>query len=92
MHIKICEPLDIYVRRVQTPGNIFDNLPALAAPKAADLLDELDRYLVTDPEQTEDALAWWNERRHSFPALSRMALNYLTIPSLYCFPRITIAD
>jgi hypothetical protein len=65
---------------MQTIGNIFDNLPSLTAPKPAELLDELDRYLSTDPEHTENVFAWWTEHRPAFPRLSRMALDYLSIP------------
>jgi hypothetical protein len=60
--------------------NIFDRLPAICAPKATDLRDELDRYLSTDPEHTDNVLLWWTERKHSYPCLSRMALDYLSIP------------
>jgi len=59
--------------------NIFDNLPDLA-PALSDLLDELDRYLATDVEDVRDALMWWYERRATFPRLSRMARDYLSIP------------
>jgi hypothetical protein len=65
------------------PFNIFYNLPSLAPPKASDLRDELDRYLSTDPEDIENVLAWWHERRSSYPQLSRMALDYLTIPGKF---------
>jgi hypothetical protein len=60
-------------------SNIFDNLPDLA-PALSDLLDELDRYLATDVEDVRDALMWWYERRATFPRLSRMARDYLSIP------------
>src|SRR6266487_279862 len=63
--------------------NIFDNLPALAAPNATDLRNELQRYLSMDVEHVEDVLAWWYERRASFPRLSRMARNYLSIPGRF---------
>ena len=59
--------------------NIFDNLPDLA-PALSDLLDELDCYLATDVEDVRDALMWWYERRATFPRLSRMARDYLSIP------------
>jgi hypothetical protein len=59
--------------------NMFDNLPALAAPRLADLRDELARYLSTDPKQVKDVLQWWTERKATFPCLSRMALDYLSI-------------
>ncbi|GLB44048.1 hypothetical protein LshimejAT787_1502320 [Lyophyllum shimeji] len=62
-------------------GNIFDNLDALAPPAQADLRDELDRYLSTDVEKTDDVILWWVERRAMYPRLSRMALDYLTIPA-----------
>ncbi|SJL03663.1 uncharacterized protein ARMOST_16509 [Armillaria ostoyae] len=60
-------------------NNIFDSLPMLAT--AGSTQDELDRYLSTDPENVDDGLAWWNERRAMYPHLSRMALNYLSIPA-----------
>jgi hypothetical protein len=60
--------------------NIFDNLPALSAPKAKELRDEVTRYLSTDPEQVDDVLLWWHEQKSMYPCLSRMALDYLTIP------------
>lgn len=65
--------------------NIFDDLPALAAPKPTELRDELARYLSTDPEQVKDVLLWWHEsnRASIYPHLSRMALDYLTIPGVF---------
>jgi hAT family C-terminal dimerisation region len=61
-------------------ANIFDHLPALSAPKTAELRDELERYLSTDPEHVIDVLKWWSERKNMFPCLSQMALDYLSIP------------
>jgi hypothetical protein len=61
-------------------SNIFDDLPALAAPRATELRDDLARYLSTDPELVKDVLVWWTERKGMFPCLSRMALDYLSIP------------
>ncbi|EIW53734.1 HAT dimerization, partial [Trametes versicolor FP-101664 SS1] len=43
--------------------------------------DELTRYLASAPEPTNDALAWWSERRGMYPHLARMALDYLSIPA-----------
>ena len=65
--------------------NIFDRLPAICAPKATDLHDKLDRYLSTDPEHTDNVLLWWAERKGSYPCLSRMALDYLSIPGKLYF-------
>ena len=46
----------------------------------AELRDELARYLSTDPEQVKDVLLWWHKHKSMYPHLSRMALDYLTIP------------
>lgn len=59
---------------------------ALAAPKA-NKRNELDRYFAAEIESTPDPLKWWNDHRSSYPRLSRMALDYLSIPgmcSIYC--------
>ena len=39
-------------------SNIFDSLPTLMAPIAQDLHNELDWYLETDPEHTDNILQW----------------------------------
>ncbi len=66
--------------------NMFDNLAALAPPTQVDMRDELDRYLSTDVEWVENVVQWWLEHRGMYPRLSRMALDYLTIPGkLYLF-------
>ena len=66
--------------------NIFDNLPAFNSV-ATTLVDEITRYLNTGPEdvKNEDLLVWWYEHRHVYPHLSRMALNYHTIPGMSLF-------
>jgi hypothetical protein len=61
---------------------MFDDLPALAAPRPSDLRDELERYLSTDPEHVANVLLWWFERQQTYPALSCMAMDYLTIPGV----------
>lgn len=60
-------------------------MPSLAPPKAAELKDELARYLSTDPEQVLDVLLWWTEHKATYPNLLRMALDYLSIPGMYPF-------
>ena len=65
---------------------MFDALPSLSAPKRHELRDELDRYLSTDPEAVEDVLMWWHGHRAMYPCLSRMALDYLTIPGAFFCP------
>jgi hypothetical protein len=61
---------------------MFDSMSSLAPPKSADLRGELDRYLMADVEHVTDPLMWWYEWRISYPRLSRMALDYLSIPGI----------
>ena len=53
--------------------------------------DELQRYLATDIEDVKDPLMWWHQRRKTFPRLSRMARDYLTIPGESVFSCISKA-
>ena len=64
-------------------SNIFDSLLALAPPKVSNLGSELDHYLSTDMEHVTYAIGWWHECCHTYPSLSHMALNYLTVPGMY---------
>jgi hypothetical protein len=68
---------------ISTSKNIFDNLPVFNSVATA-LFDEITRYLNTGPEhvKNEDLLIWWYEHRHVYPHLSRMALDYHTIPGM----------
>ena len=63
--------------------NIFDNLPSLepSASETMELGDELAKYLSTPRDlNAKDGLRWWYERKHLYPCLHRMALDYLSIP------------
>lgn len=62
---------------------MFDNLPRRSgkSQKAnGPPLSEFDRYIAAETEDVTDVIAWWWKRRQDFPNLSRMALNYLSIP------------
>jgi hypothetical protein len=67
----------------KTTTNIFDNLPALTPPKPATLGCELDRYLASDVEYVADPISWWHNHCDIYPHLSRMALDYLSIPGTF---------
>lgn len=66
-------------------SNIFDT--ALDEESDSSLTedhDELDQYLNADNERdVDDPLMWWHQHRHTYPHLSRMARDYLTIPGMY---------
>lgn len=62
-------------------NNFFDDLPAYAAPKPSSLSSEFDRYIRADCVRVPDVLQWWHEQRNVYPRLSRMAIDYLSIPA-----------
>jgi hypothetical protein len=66
--------------------NIFDDLPALKGPEttATELQDELANYLSTPRDlSVKDGLRWWYDRKHLYPRLHRMAMDYLSIPGRF---------
>ena len=64
----------------KSSNNIFDNLPSLAPLQSTALFDELALYLSTELVDTQSPLKWWHEKQSTYPRLSRMALDYLSIP------------
>lgn len=52
----------------------------ISVVKASTFRDKLQCFLNSDPEFVQDVLLWWFEHRHVYPWLSRMAMDYLTIP------------
>ena len=44
------------------------------------LTSELDDYLHLPVENITDPLKWWFDNRRTYPNLSQMALDYLSIP------------
>ena len=45
-----------------------------------------------DVENVKDALMWWHERRATFPRLSCMARDYLSIPGKCAIISVIFAD
>ena len=46
--------------------------------------DELDEYLFLPIDKVKDPLKWWYVNRQVYPQLSRMALDYLSVPGMVC--------
>jgi hypothetical protein len=60
---------------------VFDNLELFTGVNMDEAeKDELDRYLVDDVIKVNDPIKWWLAKSSLFPSLSRMALDYLSIP------------
>jgi hypothetical protein len=62
----------------------------LAIPDTSNGADELDQYLAQPIERTKvNPIQFWWDRRTTWPGLSRMALDYLSIPgmrNIFCSP------
>ena len=59
---------------------MFDTILKSSSSKTVELRSELDRYLSIDTEVVDNVLLWWWEQKSVYPCLSRMALDYLSIP------------
>ena len=77
-----------------SPANIFDNLLVLQASANPGLHDELERFLSIEREiGVTDGLVWWFERKHIYPHLYWMAMDYLSIPGKFLvFPNVLAHD
>jgi hypothetical protein len=60
-------------------SNFFDNLLDIMPP-SPDNRDELECYLAMDVENVQDGVKWWYDKQSTFPCLSCMAQDYLSIP------------
>jgi hypothetical protein len=66
-------------------GNRFNDDGAIeqaGAAASAPPANEVDHFLDSDIEQvkSKDLITWWKSKARMYPCLSRMALNYLSIP------------
>jgi hAT family C-terminal dimerisation region len=73
----------------QTRRNVFDRVDDVAAmssdEEVSTMDQELELYLGTKPDKNvADPIHWWVEKQQSYPCLSRMAIDFLTIPGEYC--------
>jgi hAT family C-terminal dimerisation region len=76
----VCLANQLQISPLPKALNVFDALPSLRSPPQTEHCDELARYLSTGPEAVDDVLMWWYEHSAMYPCLSRMALDYLTVP------------
>jgi len=57
----------------------FGKLSVATRPRPS----EIEEFLSQPVESVEDPLKWWFNKRHIFPNLHRMALDYLSIPGQF---------
>jgi hypothetical protein len=74
--------LTFYYAQSSTIDNIFDE-PPLPTTQSATLSDKLEHYLSSPVEDAPNPLKWWKSCEKQYPCLSRMALDYLSIPGMY---------
>lgn len=83
---KIQEPTSADAKK---PNNDFTSFGDLSIKPFDDDMSELDIYLSQPVEQVADPLKWWVIHSSTFPTLSQMAFDYLSIPRMSlgaCFP------
>ena len=51
-------------------------------PESIEDRDELEFYLLERVTMVTEPISWWKEHQHRFPQLSRMALEFLSIPAM----------
>ncbi|PIL31003.1 hypothetical protein GSI_05696 [Ganoderma sinense ZZ0214-1] len=61
--------------------NLFNILDDFDADPDEDIRDKLEHYLTAPTQKVTDVIQWWKDRQGIYPNLSRMAIDYLTIPA-----------
>ena len=64
----------------ESSENIFDALLTYSDPHLDVSDNELERYLKEPREAVMNIVQWWIDNSKRYPCLSRMALDYHTIP------------
>lgn len=70
-----------YLFCLQEEDNDFGNI--CVGNLLPDQLSEMDKYLRADIVKVANPLKWWTDNVHVYPQLSRMALDYLSIPGKF---------
>ena len=65
--------------------NSFASFSNLSIKQPTGAISELDEYLRRPVENVPEPLKWWINNAHIYPTLSRMALDYLSIPGVLPF-------
>jgi hypothetical protein len=65
----------------EKPSNDFTSFGNLSITPLDGEMTELELYLSQPVENVADPLKWWLTHSHTFPTLSQMALDYLSIPA-----------
>ncbi len=70
--------------------NHYDNLPSMQKARSEiTAADELERYLKSSVVYVEDSISWWRDNQGTYPRLSQMAIDYLSIPGVSDFATLS---
>lgn len=79
------QTMDSHSQPSTTPSNYFDGTfsDEDSDNGMTQAQDELEHYLATEHDRNVDnAIEWWIDHRSTYPRLSRMARDFLTIPGV----------
>jgi hypothetical protein len=89
----ICRVNIFYYNLLQESDDPLGEFGNVSVTKKAFRRNELEEYLALPVENVRDPLKWWYENRRAYPILSRMGLDYLSIPGMFVYSfYIYIAD
>lgn len=67
-----------------TPSTVDENdFGHIPLDTSIPVCDELAKFLVLPCEECRDPLGWWWDHRGTYPHLSKMAFDYLSIPGKF---------
>ena len=70
----------IYLHTVCKQGSDDGGFGNISIGKKVPKRSEIDTYLSLAVENVKDPLKWWMKNRQTYPNLSKMARDYLSIP------------
>ena len=74
----------------EIPDSGVTSFGDLSVKQPAGRVSELNEYLRQPVESVRDPLKWWMHKRALYPNLSRMALDYLSIPGTSPIPLLDL--
>jgi hAT family C-terminal dimerisation region len=90
VHIYILYILDVtynglYQRKVDSDdSSVEDSSESDSSTEEEELMTELDHYIKSPRiKDVDDPHQWWIDNHRSYPRLSRMAKDFLTIPGAF---------
>lgn len=88
-----------YVMRPREKESQLVGWIASVQEASAEVESELEEYYRLKPGSVKDPIQWWKGQQATFPRLSRLSLDLLTVPAMasdaeraFSMARITVSD